>query len=85
MKINNQHQQVLYYLINWHTPFSLKDVINDSMFIKMQTRLSEIEAEHGTLTKKTRIAFVNKFGRKSTYLKYECTDIDKAKRLMDKY
>ena len=38
----NQHQLALYYLYN-RNDFSLKDLINDSMFFKFQTRLSEIE------------------------------------------
>ena len=48
MKPKNQHQLPLYYLYNWDS-FSLKDVINDSMFFKFQTRLSELEKKHGTL------------------------------------
>ncbi len=52
-EVTNQHQQVLYYLVNWDK-FSLKDVILDSMFYKFQARLSEIELEHGSITNKTK-------------------------------
>ena len=83
-KINNQHQQVLWYLINWNE-FSLKDVINDSMFYKYQSRLSTIEAEHGALTEKTKKKFTNRFGRKSQYTIYKCINKELAKELINKY
>ena len=81
----NQHQQVLYYLYNWDFPFSLREVINDSMFVKMQTRLSEIERVHGTICTRTRHEFVNKFGRKSTYNMYEAKDREQILNLYSKY
>ncbi len=82
--IKNQHQQVLWYLINWDS-FSLMDLIKDSMFIKFQTRLSEIESEHGSLTTKTRVNFINRFGNTSSYLVYQCSNKEKSKLLIDKY
>ena len=81
----NQKQLVLWYLINWKTPFSLKDVINDSMFFKFQTRLSDIELEDGEITKKTRKTFTNRFGRPSSYLVYEAKDLDLIKKLYNLY
>jgi hypothetical protein len=80
----NQHQQVLYYLFHW-SDFSLKDVINDSFFVKFQTRLSEIESEHGTLATRTRVKFINKFGRKSDYNNYDCLDKDRVLELFNNY
>lgn len=81
--IKNQHQQVLWYLINWGE-FSLKDVINDSMFIKFQTRLSDIEQEYGSITEKRNKPFVNRFGRKSNYTLYKCSNTTLAKELLNK-
>jgi len=81
----NQHQLVLWYLINWEKPFSLKDVINDSMFFKMQTRLSDIEIEHGDITIKTRKEFINRFGRPSSYLIYQPKDLNLIKQLYNSY
>lgn len=80
----NQHQQALWYLINWKE-FSLKEVINHSMFYKFQSRLSEIEREHGYITKKTTQSFINKFGKKGSYKLYKCIDKQKAKELVLKY
>ena len=82
--MKNQHQQVLWYLINWNE-FSLKDIINDSMFYKFQTRLSDIELEYGTITEKTKAKFTNRFGRKSQYTIYKCKNKELAKQLIDKY
>lgn len=84
MKINNQHQQVLWYLTNLRS-FSLKDVIKDSMFYKFQTRLSEIESEHGILANRQKVQFTNRFGRKSNYYVYRCIDFKKAYDLIDYY
>lgn len=81
----NQHQLVLWYLINWKYGFSLKDVINDTLFFKFQTRLSDIELEHGYITKKTRKSFINRFGRNSSYLIYEPLDLEKIKELYKVY
>ena len=80
----NQHQQALWYLINWKE-FSLKDVINHSMFYKFQSRLSEIERTHGYITEKTPQSFINKFGKKASYKLYKCIDKQKAKELVLKY
>ena len=82
--VKNQHQQVLWYLINWDK-FSLLDVVKDSVFIKFQTRLSDIELQHGSITKKTKKGFINRFGRASEYNLYECIDKQKAINLMKKY
>lgn len=84
MKPKNQHQQVLWYLL--YTPsINLKDVINDSMFYKFQSRLGEIETKHGVITNKKRIKFTNKFGTKSSYIEYSLKDCQKAKELFNKY
>jgi len=69
MKPKNQHQLVIYYLFNWEE-FSLKDVINDSMFFKMQTRLSEIQAKFGNIAHSRSVGFTNRFGRKGNYKIY---------------
>lgn len=69
MKVNNQHQQVIYYLLKWKE-FNLKRVINHSMFYKFQTRLGEIERKHGTITKKRKVQFINCFNRKRNYTVY---------------
>jgi hypothetical protein len=84
MKATNQWQEALYYLINWNE-FSIMDLIQDSMFIKFQTRLSEIENEHGVITSKERKDFVNRFNKKSNYVVYKCTDKEKAKELFKLY
>jgi hypothetical protein len=80
----NQYQLVLWYLITWREPFSLVDVIKDSMFIKFGTRLCEIENQFGTITKKERRKFTNTFGNKSSYLVYSLTDIKKALEIYEK-
>lgn len=80
MKIKNQHQQVLWYLINFKQ-FSLSDVIKDSMFHKFQTRLSELENEHGILATRIKQSFVNRFGRTSQYNLYQAIDVEKCKSI----
>lgn len=70
MKPTNQHQAVIYYLYNRDYAFSLKDVINDSMFFKFQSRLGEIEHKHGTLATRQRILFKNRFGNNGSYNVY---------------
>ena len=80
----NQRQLCLWYLYNWNN-FSLKDVINDSMFFKFQTRLSEIECDLGIeLAKRTRVEFTSRFGKKSTYNIYSALDSDKILSLYSK-
>lgn len=79
-KPKTQKQQALWYLINWKS-FSLKDIINDSMFYKFQTRLSELESEFGSLAEKSKKEFINRFGRKSKYVIYSCSDQEKAKEV----
>lgn len=84
-KPNNQHQQVLWYLYFWDS-FSLKDVINDSMFFKFQTRLSDIENDLNSLiATRERKEFTNRFGRKSTYNIYKAIDKNKIKELFKRY
>jgi len=84
MEIANQHQQALWYLINWKS-FSLTEVIDDSRFHKFQTRLGEIEQEHGEICERSTRKFINRFGRKSKYTVYECSNINKARELIIKY
>jgi hypothetical protein len=74
----NQNELVLWYLLNWNE-ITMKDVINDSMFFKFNTRLSEIEKEHGLIAGRVREDFTNRFGRKSNFYVYSC--IDKKKTL----
>lgn len=84
MNPRNQKQQVLWYLI-YSPSINLKDVINDSLFYKFQTRLGEIEREHGIITNKKRVKFTNRFGRKSSYIEYSLKDTQRAKELFNKY
>ena len=86
MKPANQHQQVLYYLNLFDYAFSLKEVINDSMFYKFQSRLGEIEDVHGKICNRTRIKFTNQFGNKSSYTEYvRCVTKDRLKELFNLY
>lgn len=82
----NQHQMVIWYLYYWKS-FSLAEIINDSMFYKFQTRLSEIESEHNlTIAERTKKKFTNKFNHKSTYNIYEkCVSDEKLIELFYKY
>ena len=81
----NQHALVIWYLLNYDT-ISLKFVINDSMFFKMQTRLSEIESEQGKISNRYKCKFVNRFGRKSDYNMYSsCLDRNKMLALYKEY
>ena len=82
----NQHQEVIYYLLKWRNGFSLKDVINDSMFIKFNSRLSDIELEFGRITEhpRKRVKFTNQFGRKSDYCIYKLNDEERAIEIYDK-
>jgi hypothetical protein len=86
MNPKNQHQQVLWYLYNWDE-FSLKDVINDSMFYKFQTRLSDIENEHLiSISTRKKEKFTNRFGRKSKYNIYKrCVSKEKILELFEKF
>ena len=84
-EVHNQFQQVLWYLYQWHRPFSLSEVIKDSMFHKFQTRLSELEAIHGEIATRTKVNFTNRFGRSSYYYYYEAIDRDQIKTLFYKY
>ena len=83
-KPKNQHQLAIWYLIQFPI-VSLKFVIHDSMFWKFQTRLSEIEAEHGTLVNRRRVKFINRFGNQSSYITYSCINKEKARLIYDLY
>ena len=83
MNPKNQHQLVLHYLIKWEW-FSLKDVINDAMFFKFQTRLSELESKHGLLARRKRVNFINQFGHESAYNIYKSVDKQKCINLFKK-
>ena len=83
--VKNQWQQAIWYILNWKS-FSLKEIINDSMFYKFQTRLSEIESEHGEITEKSRKQFINRFGKTSNYMVYEKSVSDeKLKQIFKLY
>lgn len=85
MNPKNQYQLALWYLYHWEG-FSLKDVINDSMFVKFQSRLSDIENRHGLLiAKRDHKSFVNRFGTKSNYNVYTAIDKEKIKELFYSY
>lgn len=73
----NQHQLVCWYLLTMNG-FSLREVINDSMFFKFQTRLSELEKEHGLLAKRTKVKFTNRFQHSRVYYLYEAIDKQKV-------
>lgn len=74
----NQHELVLFYLYSRNF-FTLKDLIEDSMFFKFQTRLSDLEKIHGKLANRVRFSFVNRFGHHGSYFVYSA--IDKSKIL----
>ena len=78
----NQHQQVIWYLLNWNYVTMVK-VIKDSFFYKFQTRLSDIELKHGSITEKTTEGFKNRFGRQSHYTVYKIKDRAKALWIYD--
>ena len=86
MKPKNQKQQVLWYLLNYES-ITMKFVINHSMFFKMNTRLSEIENSLGySITHKDKIKFINRFGRKSNFLKYsKCVPDSKLIEIFKSY
>jgi len=85
MKVKNQHQQVIWYLKNM-TNFSLSDVINHAMFYKFQSRMGEIEREHGKIATRTKRKFTNVFGRKSSYFEYNsCVTQDKLNSISQSY
>lgn len=75
-----QKQQVIWYLYNWNE-FTLKEVIEDSLFHKFQTILSEIESKFGVITIKIRHKFTNKFGNQGSFYTYEAIDKQKLKQL----
>jgi hypothetical protein len=82
--VKNQHQQVLYYLINHNGWVTLKHVINLDWFHKFQTRLGELEDEHGQLVERKWFQFINRFGRKSRFLGYKAIDKKKCIELFNK-
>ena len=82
----NQKQLVIHYLY-YNESVTLKHVINDSLFHKFNTRLSEIENKLGySITNKDRVKFINRFGRKSNFINYSrsVTD-DKLKEIFESY
>jgi len=82
-KPKNQHQLTLWYLYN-RTSFSLKDLINDSMFFKFQTRLSELEQKFGEIAKRERRKFVNRFNQTSSYNMYSAIDKERILEIYKK-
>lgn len=75
----NQQQLVLWYLIDWHNqPFSMKDVINDSMFYKFPARLSELEKKFGFLAERENVKFKNRFGNSSVFCLYKTIDRERC-------
>jgi len=85
MKPTNQKQDVIDYLYNYES-VTMKFVINDSLFYKFTTRLSEIEKVHGKITNKTPIKFINKFGRKSDFKMYsKCVSDERLKEIFNSY
>ncbi len=80
-KPKNQHEQVLYYLINWDYQFCLGNVISDSFFYKFTARLSELVKVHGELVSRTNKPFTNKFGNKGYHTFYRALDIAKCKKI----
>ncbi len=69
MRITNTYQEAIYDLMTMSN-FSLADVIHESMFYKFQSRLSDVESDHGIIAKRTKRQFTNQFGRKSDYNVY---------------
>lgn len=85
MQPKNQHQQVLWYLYNWNE-FSLKDVINDSMFYKFQSRLGEIETkEMCNIANRKTVKFINRFGNDASYTVYSAIDKGQINYIFEKY
>jgi len=79
----NQHQLVCWYLLTMNG-FSLREVINDSMFHKFQSRLSTLEKEYGQLAKRNRVKFTNRFGNSGSYFVYTAIDREKVKSVYNK-
>lgn len=86
MKPKNQKQQVIYYLY-YNESVTMKHVINDSMFFKFNTRLSELENKLGhSITNKDRVKFTNRFGKKSSFINYSrCVTDKKLKEIFESY
>lgn len=83
MKPKTQHQQVIYYLVNWEG-FTLSTIIKDSLFYKFQTRLSELEKEYGKLATRKQLKFTNKFGNKGKHYWYKAIDKNKCIEIFNK-
>jgi hypothetical protein len=77
-----QKEQVLWYLLNYKE-VDQKFVINDAFFWKFNTRLSELENEHGVFTKKSFKHFTNRFGNAGKYYVYSLRDRKKALNILD--
>lgn len=68
------HQEVvLWYLLNWDK-FTLKDIINDCMLYKFQTRLSELEKKYGQIANRKTIKTKNRFGHSMKLFEYSAID-----------
>lgn len=80
----NQHELVLWYLLTHHK-FSLKDVINEFMFFKFQTRLSELESKFGILAKREPQRFTNRFGYTGNYNLYSAIDKKALVKIYENY
>jgi hypothetical protein len=82
----NQKQLVIYYLYNYES-ITMKFVIDDSLFYKFNTRLSEMEKKLGyEITHKDPVKFISRFGHKSRFKKYSNRVSDKKLiELFDSY
>tara|TARA_R110000868_G_scaffold225962_1_gene478315 strand:+ start:144 stop:443 length:300 start_codon:yes stop_codon:yes gene_type:complete len=78
-----RRQEVFYQLLS-RKSFSMKDVINDSMFYKFGARLIEVESDYGQLAKRTPIKLINKYGNHCTYVEYSVIDKEKCLKFYNK-
>ena len=82
IKPKNQKEQVLYYLYYWDQ-FNMLHVLHDSMFLKFQTRLSELESKHGQLATREKVPFKNRFGHSGYYYTYKAIDKNKIREIYE--
>lgn len=76
------HQEVvLWYLHHWES-FTLKDIINDCMLYKFQTRLSELEKKYGELANRKTIKAKNRFGHSMKVFEYSAIDKEQIKQII---
>jgi hypothetical protein len=78
-----RRHEVFYHLLS-RDSFSMKDVINDSMFYKFGARLMEVESDYGVLAKRTPIKLINKYGNPCTYVEYSVIDKEKCLKFYNK-